>query len=223
MPDNILAMSGALTSAATTGSAGILSPTRRIQISNCSIVFLTLLISACAAPEILAPRNGTVPDGVNLSGNWQIIEDESDGQRRLREAIRSTDGVRDGDLRRPQASGDRRQRVRGGLVYVFLETGRSLKVTQTPYGLFISFDRSVVEEFRFGERRTINVGAVEAQRVAGWEGNELVVETLDRNGMKLTERFGLAESGNLLVRKIVLRSKSGDQETLTQHFERRPG
>lgn len=179
-----------------------------------------LCLAACGAPEILEPRDGSIPAGLDLSGNWLILSEESDGQRRLREAIRNTDGVRDSDRRRPQNGGGGSQRVRGGLVYVFLETGRSLKITQTSYGLFISFDRSVVEEFRFGERRVINVGAVEAQRVAGWEGSELVVETLDRNGMKLTERFGLTDQGDVLERKIVLRSRSGDEEMLTQRFAR---
>jgi hypothetical protein len=70
-------------------------------------------------------------------------------------------------------------------VYVFLETGAYLKVTQTAHALFVSFDRSVVEEFRFGESRIVSVGEVQAQRVTGWQGDSLTVETLDRNVMKL--------------------------------------
>ena len=105
-------------------------------------------------------------------------------------------------------------------MYVFLETGSSLKVTQTQHALFISFDRSVVEEFRFGENRIISVGAVEAQRVTGWEGNQLVVETLDKNGMKLTERFRLVDGGNTLQRRITFRSKNHEEESIVQEFDR---
>ena len=93
-------------------------------------------------------------------------------------------------------------------------------MTQTEHGLFISFDRSVVEEFRFGENRLVSVGEVEAQRVTGWEGKQLVVETLDRNGMKLTERFQLTNSGDTLHRQITLRSKKLEEETIVQEFDR---
>ncbi len=110
--------------------------------------------------------------------------------------------------------------MKGGLVYVFLETGTALKVTQTAHALFISFDRSVVEEFRFGESRLVSVGEVEAQRVTGWEGTQLVVETLDKNGIKLTERFHLTNGGATLQRQITFRSKKLEEETIVQEFDR---
>jgi hypothetical protein len=103
---------------------------------------------------------------------------------------------------------------------VFLELGELLKVSQTAGGLFISFDRSVVEEFRFGENRIVSVGQVEAQRVTGWEGNTLVVDTLDRNNMKLTDRFRLLENGSVLERTIMLRSKAKDEESVVQVFDK---
>jgi len=186
---------------------------------------LCLLLVACAEPEVLVPRDGTVPAGTDLSGNWVMREVPPAERRRIREAINKTDGVDDGEnFRRQQSAKDRSRggssSFKGGLVYVFLETGTALKVTQTPHGLFISFDRSVVEEFRFGEDRLISVGAVEAQRVTGWEGNQLVVETLDKNGMKLTERFELTDNGNTLQRQITLRSKKLEEETIVQEFDR---
>jgi hypothetical protein len=186
----------------------------------------TILLSGCAAPEVLEPRDGTVPPGVDLSGNWIIQDNSREDERRVREAIRKTDGVKDDEVFQPsqrQSSvrGSRSSRnVSGGLVYVFLETGESLKVTQTADGLFISFDRSVVEEFRFGENRIINVGEVEAQRVTGWEGEQLVVDTLDRNGMKLTDRYQLLSDGRVLERTITFRSKEGLTETIERMFDR---
>ncbi len=110
--------------------------------------------------------------------------------------------------------------MNGGLVYVFLETGKALKVTQTAHALFISFDRSVVEEYRFGESRLISIGQIEAQRVTGWEDTQLVVETLDKNGMKLTERYDLTNGGDTLQRQITFRSKNLEEETIVQEFDR---
>jgi hypothetical protein len=170
---------------------------------------------------MLVPIDGTVPAGVDLSGNWSIRADMAADQRRLRQAIRRTDGVRNRSVSPPSNSrGKESGGVSGGLVYVFLETGAYLKVTQTAHALFVSFDRSVVEEFRFGESRIVSVGEVQAQRVTGWQGDSLTVETLDRNGMKLTERYRLADGGNTLQREITFRSKKMEEETLLQEFTR---
>lgn len=188
------------------------------------LLALCMTLGACSTPEVLDPRDGTVPPGIDLSGNWVLRDIPRTERRRITEAIRRTDGVEDRELyARPQSgpAGRRgRKSFKGGLVYVFLETGSSLKLTQTPHALFISFDRSVVEEFRFGENRLVSVGEIEAQRVTGWEGNQLVVETLDRNGMKLTERFNLADNGRTLQRHITFRSKSLDEESILQEFDR---
>ncbi len=186
---------------------------------------LCLLLGACATPEVLEPRDGTVPAGTDLSGNWLMREVPPAERRRIREAIRKTDGVDDEAIFKPKRSVQTRSRngsraTKGGLVYVFLETGKALKVTQTAHAMFISFDRSVVEEFRFGENRVVSVGQIEAQRVTGWDGKQLVVETLDRNGMKLTDRFQLTDGGSTLQRQITLRSKKLEEETIVQEFDR---
>lgn len=188
-------------------------------------VLICLALVACSTPEVLEPRDGAVPRGTDLSGVW-VKRDPPPGERqRIREAINKTDGVdnpnafrrnRVEQLGRRGSGGS----VEGGLVFVFLETGSRLKVTQTAHALFISFDRSVVEEFRFGENRIVSVGQVEAQRVTGWDGDQLVVETLDRNGMKLTERFRLTNGGNTLQREITFRSKTHEEETIVQLFDR---
>lgn len=191
------------------------------------LVVAALCLGACTAPEVLTPRDGTVPFGVNLSGNWQIQADSARDQRRIREAIRKTDGVADdarlGRNNSPSSQSGRSSRsglVSGGLVYVFLALGEALKITQTAHGLFISFDRSVVEEYRFGGSQVVSVGQVEAQRVVGWRGETLIVETLDRNRMKLTERFRLIENDQVLERTIVLRSREQDEESVVQLFDR---
>jgi len=84
-----------------------------------------------------------------------------------------------------------------------------LRVTQTSDGLFISFDRAVVEEYTFGENRTVSVGPIEAQRVSGWVGHELVLETMDKQGTVLTETWALEEGGSVLIRNMSV--KKGDK------------
>lgn len=187
-------------------------------------VVLCFALAACGTAEVLESLDGTVPAGVDLSGNWVIRDIPPSERRRIADAINKTDGVDErliyGQPVLNQGGRRGRSSVKGGLVYVFLETGSALKVTQTAHALFISFDRSVVEEFRFGENRIVSVGAVEAQRVTGWEGNQLVVETLDKNGMKLTERFRLVEGGDTLQRRITFRSRKLEEETIVQEFDR---
>lgn len=105
-------------------------------------------------------------------------------------------------------------------VSVFLEMGTSLKVTQTASGLFFSFDRSVVEEYRFGENRQVSVGAISASRVSGWEHDAYVIETLDKDGAKLVESWRLQQDGNVLQRNIMIWDRGDKQLALEQRFER---
>ncbi len=183
------------------------------------------LLAGCGSQEVLIPKSGEPPAAVDFSGQWTLLSDAEAERRRLNDAIRRTDGIDGGvilqpaDVRRGGYVPERRDR-RGGLVHVFLEHGRSLKITQTGSAIFISFDRAVVEEFRFGENRDVSVGPIVAARVSGWEGQAYVVETLDDNGMKLTERFELADGGETLRRTIVLRSRKGETETIVQLFDR---
>lgn len=188
------------------------------------LLAMCIALGACSTPEVLESRDGTVPPGLDLSGNWVLRDIPAAERHRISDAIRKTDGIDERALYgRPQTSQVRRRghgSFKGGLVYVFLETGSALKITQTPHALFISFDRSVVEEFRFGENRIVSVGQIEAQRVTGWEGRELVVETLDKNGMKLIDKFRLLDGGNTLQRQITFRSRRLEEETILQEFDR---
>ena len=108
-------------------------------------------------------------------------------------------------------------------MHVFLESAGTLRITQTDAGLFIAFDRSVVEEYRFGEARGIQTGGASAQRVSGWDGEDYVIETLDETGMKLTERYSIADNGHRLTREITLRSAEMDSVSIVQTFTRQVG
>ena len=193
-----------------------------------SLVFACIaLLAACGAREVLLPLPGQAPPGVSFAGQWTLRGDKDEIDRRLNDAIRRTDGLPDtavfGAPPVDPRQGARRTsgRTKGGLVHVFFENGRNLKITQTPDGLFVSFDRAVVEEYRFGENREIRVGQATAQRVSGWDGEDYVIETLDRNGMKLTERYQLSDSGETLSRRVTFRARDGETATVIEIFRRR--
>lgn len=189
---------------------------------------LPLALYACANPEVLVPMSADVPPGIDFSGLWNIRPESLRGQPGIREAIDRTDGVDNKRILRNRMNQQRdgsygghgNGRTKGGLVGIFLETGDSLKITQTPDGLFISFDRAVVEEYRFGEDRPVNIGQAQAHRVSGWDGYDYVIETLGEKGMKLTDRYRLADGGSRLVRQITLRSKKMEEVTIVQEFDR---
>ena len=193
---------------------------------------LTLLalpiFAACGStPELLVAKNPQAPPGVDFSGYWNLRHDPANdaGNSALGRAA-AGEGIYIPPENTRRASGrsrSSRQRSSPGQVRVFLEQGDQLKITQTRDGIFISFDRSVVEEFRFGEQRVISIGEISAQRVSGWEDQEYVVETLDRESMKLTERFSLSQDGQVLRRQIVFRDSELREASMQEVFDRDPG
>ena len=183
------------------------------------IALAAILVDACATPEALMPKSGVVPEGVDFSGRWELRDPERESIKRVEEA---TAGVPDDILKEAQRarSGKPSRSSTGTAVYVFLETGTSLKITQTEFGIFVSFDRSIVEEYRFGEHRMVNVGPISASRVSGWDGNDYVIETLDEDGAKLVERYRLENNDSRLVRRIVLWVKDEQTLDIEQFFDR---
>ena len=197
---------------------GKFSVTKRVSVTAA----LFAMLSACAGEkEMLLPIEEPTPAGVDLSGRWVMQDDFDDMKRRIERAIRRTDGVDEKKILRrmtSQRGGRASSRDVGGLVHVFLENAANLKITQTDNGLFISFNRSIVEEYRFGEARIIRTGGAVAQRVSGWNGDIYVIETLDEDGMKLTERYTLLNSNRTLTREITLRSNKSDTVTILQTY-----
>jgi hypothetical protein len=197
-----------------------------MRAASMGLLAAACFLVACGAREVLIPRSGANPAAIDFSGMWRLRTDDDADQRRLDEAIRRTDGVdsseilRSSELEQYGRGPYRPRRDPGGLVHVFLQNGAELKITQTAGALFISFDRAVVQEFRFGEHRQVQVGPVVADRVSGWEGAEYVVETLDESGMKLTERLAFGADRNTLRRTIILRGRNMEAETVVQTFDR---
>ncbi len=171
------------------------------------LLFLTLVLAACAGagPPRLEPVGDVIPAGVSLEGRWQLRGAPGDAERRIRRSeYRSSSGKRGAE--EPS-------------VYVFLRTGSRLKITQTLYGLFISFDRSVVEEYRFREHRRVNVGPLEADRASGWVDGKYVIRTLDGEGALLEEGYALESSGTL-VRSVSITYRNEEVLSLRQVFDR---
>lgn len=186
-------------------------------------VLILCLVAACGTPEILEPRSAVVPQGTDLSGTWRIRQDEAGSPRRINEAIRNTAGKIKPPTSRRSMRTYQSSLGKLGQAHIFLEIGELLKITQTEHALYISFDRAIVEEYRFGENRTVSVGEIVAQRVSGWEGQRYVVETLGKNGMKLTEQFSITDGGDVMQREIVFRGKDLEEVTVTQTFDRDVG
>lgn len=159
-----------------------------------------------------------MPSGVDLSGNWQLRDN---GNRRKGAGEAGSGEPLLLMTRSQRQQRERRQRSSSGAsAHVFLEIGESLKVTQTHYGMFISYDRSIVEEYTFGENRLITIGPIEARRVSGWEADAFIVETLDDTSTILFESWRLQADGAVLVRDI--RISQGDKESFShqQVFDR---
>ena len=188
-----------------------------------SSLIVVFLLTSCGGRETLQRYPSSNPSTVSLAGNWLSRDDPTAMERELARAIRQTDGVRDDVRIMPQGQRGNRQgsgRTKGGLAHVFFKNAEALKITQTPSALFISFNRAIVEEYRFGEMRGIELGQAEAQRVSGWDGTDYVIETLDRQGMKLSERYDLSSDRKTLTRRVTFRARNNDAVTVVQTFVR---
>ncbi len=182
-------------------------------------VAVTILVAACVAPEVLQSKSAAVPAGVDFTGRWQLSDTDGETLRRLDDAnpVRAEDILKEAKNAR---TGRPSKSKPGSAVHVFLEAGSRLKITQTDYGIFVSFDRAIVEEYRFGENRQVNVGPIIATRVSGWEGSVYVIETLDKDGAKLIERYRLEDTATRLVRNISLWERGVRKLEVEQVFER---
>ena len=188
-----------------------------------TLALVAVAFAACVSQQrpLLTPVGDVIPAGVSLAGHWQLREGTDEAQRRIREAEYRSSGGLEG-----AAAPARRDRSRsrrdddGPSVYVFIRTARKLKITQTPDGMFISFDRSVVEEYRFREHRIVNVGPIEADRASGWEDGKYIIRTLDIKGALLQETYALDDGGQVLVRVVTVVYDDEELLSLRQVFDR---
>jgi len=188
-----------------------------------AIAALCGLLGSCAAPEMLEPKSANAPASIDLSGDWQFVGDYAAMSRDMDLAIRVTDGVDERTLMEQiRLGGSRRSGSTGGVAHLFIENAAGIRISQAQHALFISFGRSVVEEYRYGELRLARIGEATAQRSSGWENSDYVIETLDRERMKVTERYRLLDEGRMLERLLTFRGKAMNEVPVRQLFERVP-
>ena len=196
------------------------------RLLTCTMLFGVLLLFGCSSKPVLVSKSAAVPVGVDLSGNWLIRKGST---ARQTSEVGEDEGIRiptSGSQRSRQGQGQskgggsRGGKSGGASVRVFLEFGESLKITQTYFGLFISYDRSVVEEYSYGENGLVTIGPIEAIRVSGWEGQSFVVETLDDSGTILYESWQLEEDAAVLIRDIRISKDEKDSFVHQQVFDR---
>lgn len=182
-------------------------------------VLMAMLLASCASKgPVLVARDAVAPAGIDLSGSWIFRADPS-----VRRLPPQEEGIRIGREqggRRQSESRSSKRRGSGMSAQVFIENGENLKLTQTEYGLFISYDRSVVEEFTFGENREVTIGPIEAQRVSGWDGNKFIAETRDAAGNILVETWALREK-DILVRNLRILDRDKEKFEQQQIFDRK--
>ncbi len=102
--------------------------------------------------------------------------------------------------------------------HLFIRSAEIIKITHNKFSLFIDFNRSVVEEYNHNRVEKINIGQASAFRSSGWKGMTYHIETLDSNGLKVTELFSLSDGGNTLNRKIIYRNEKQEDLIITQSF-----
>jgi hypothetical protein len=185
-----------------------------VRTKPCLAILCGLLLAGCSSEPVLVSKSAGVPVGIDLSGQWIVRQESSSRQSQMNSSAERP-------VLNDRSQRSRRQRPSSDVsVQVYLEYGESLKITQTGFGIFISYDRSVVEEFTFGENRIVSIGPIEARRVSGWEENSFVVETLDKSGTTLFESWHLDGGDEVLVRDIRISRGDEDNFKLRQVFDR---
>jgi hypothetical protein len=184
-----------------------------------ALIVVTLLLSSCAGREPLPAKSGTVPAGIDLSGRWQLRDDSQETSRVISDIEREAAGADEDLIPKSTRKKSSRKKNDDTQVHVFLETGEALKITQVEHGLFVSFDRAIVEEYRFGEQRMANVGPVVADRVSGWENGAYVIETRDKEGAMLIETYRL-DGKDVMIRTIRIVHNDKSKLDVQQVFDR---
>ena len=184
-----------------------------------ALVVVALVLSSCAGRDPLPAKSGAVPAGVDLSGRWQLRDDSQATDRAISDIEREAAGANEGLIPKSTRKTSSRKKSDDTQVHVFLETGEVLKITQVERGLFVSFDRAIVEEYRFGEQRMANVGPVVADRVSGWENGAYVIETRDKEGAMLIETYRL-DGQNVMIRTIRIVHDDKSKLDVRQVFDR---
>ena len=159
-----------------------------------------LTLTACSSAPSLPRPSSAFPEQLELAGTWQLVDQQVDDRMRV-----GGPGLIIPRSQRAAISVDYRKEP-GMLARSFLERGRLLKITQLDTALLISFDRAIVEEYRYDELRIASIGPIRAQRSSGFRGEALEILTLDEDRALLSERWQIV-AGDRLQRRVSITRK----------------
>jgi len=195
----------------------------RIEFSFLFLFFIFLL-SSCASIEELDKYSNKNTSKTDLNGSWEFIGNFEDNKKSIASAVKKTSDVIYQSIKTTGVF-DRNNLSKvkpnsRGVAHLFFENTKKIKITQTNYSLFINFNRSIVEEYSFGEVKKITLGNVIARRSSGWVNNSYRIETLDDYGMKITEEYKLTGSSNNLERMLIFRDRDLNEIRILQIYQK---
>lgn len=195
----------------------------RIEFSFLFLFFIFLL-SSCASIEELDKYSNKNTSKTDLNGSWEFIGNFEDNKKSIASAVKKTNDVIYQSIKTTGVF-DRNNLSKvkpnsRGVAHLFFENTKKIKITQTNYSLFINFNRSIVEEYSFGEVKKITLGNVIARRSSGWVNNSYRIETLDDYGMKITEEYKLTGSSNNLERMLIFRDRDLNEIRILQIYQK---
>ena len=195
----------------------------RIEFSFLFLFFIFLL-SSCASIEELDKYSNKNTSKTDLNGSWEFIGNFEDNKKSIASAVKKTSDVIYQSIKTTGVF-DRNNLSKvkpnsRGVAHLFFENSKKIKITQTNYSLFINFNRSIVEEYSFGEVKKITLGNVIARRSSGWVNNSYRIETLDDYGMKITEEYKLTGSSNNLERMLIFRDRDLNEISILQIYQK---
>ncbi len=186
------------------------------------LFFVVNLIMSCSAPESLLPFNEIRDENLSIEGVWHFNNKYNESIRFSNKSLSQFMGDRmtNGNI---YSTSEKRpiNKFSKYNAHLFIRNAEIIKITHNKFSLFMDFNRSIVEEYNHNRVEKISIGEASAFRSSGWKGETYYIETLDSNGLKITESFNLSNDGNVLNRKIIYRNEKQEELIITQSFSKK--
>jgi len=183
------------------------------------LFFVINILTSCSAPESLSPFNEIQDEHLNIEGIWHFNGKYNESIKIFNKSLSQFMGDRLSNGNIYSTSQNRSiKKLSKYNAHLFIRNAEIIKITHNKFSLFIDFNRSVVEEYNHNRVEKINIGEASAFRSSGWKGEAYYIETLDSNGLKVTELFSLSDDGNTLNRKIIYRNEKQEEFIIRQSF-----